>query len=495
MNADDLGPKDLRRLRELVRLRMWRKKYEKMRFVQANGGQQRWVDEILKPDPFIVVNAAGNGLGKTFYVVEVCGAIFWPKLAPKNLQHPFIQDWKYPKRGRIVSTPKEVEEIGALQTTIKELWPHGRYQIVKKGKAYPAQFKTDTGWIIDIMTYEQHASEFAGPNLGLICFNEPPPQDIWNECLARTRKGALVLVAMTTLFDNPWVADGILDRADGKDIRVIFADVEENCKVHGLHGTLEHSQIEKILAQFDPDEREARKTGKPLTLSGALFKTFSQELHVSKEEIIPPQGGVDFYHSLDPAIGKPFFGLWAYVDNRGFLTIYGEYPDFTFNGAKDPGFSLEDYVKLFKVMEQGRIVQNRIMDRHFASQRRVNGGLTYRQEFSEAGLDYMASYHVGPDAAEVETGIMKIKEYLWYDKSKPLSSTNRPKLTISPNCVNLIGSMRKSSRDSKTGKQRDNGYKDGIDCLRYMLMSNPEIYTPTPGWNSGGRAHYGVTSP
>jgi hypothetical protein len=486
-----LNQKDEKRLRELIAEKLRRKKEEGIRYVKFNGGQMRWFREIEKPDPFIVVNAAGNGLGKTYSGVAILGFILWPHLAPKEFRIPLIMDWKFPKRARIVSTPKEVEEIGAIQTTIKELWPKSRYTPHKKGKNYPSQFKTDTGWVVDVMTFDQNQSEFAGPNLGLLLINEPPPEPIFKECLARTRKGALVLVAMTTLFDTPWVADGILDKADGKDIRVIYADIEENCKVHGTNGTLEHDQIEKILAQFDPDEREARKTGKPITLSGALFKAFNQDVHVLKDEPRIPSSGVQFYQAIDPAIGKPFFCIWGFVDANGFMTIYDEYPDFEFRGAKDQGLTVKDYVKLFRIQEQGRHIGTRIMDRHFASARRINGGLTLRQEFMEAGLEVYDSYHVGENTPELETGFLKIKEYLRYDRSKPLSALNRPKLTISPKCTNLIASLRKTSRDSKTGKQRDNEYKDGTDCLRYMLMSNPEIWTPSPATQSR-HASYGV---
>src|SRR3990167_4553695 len=244
-----------------------RRRDERIRYFQPNGGQKLWIDEISRPGAFIVVNASGNGGGKTYGLVAILGAVMWPMLAPPSLRSEVFKDWKHPKRLRIISTPKEIEEIGSLQTTIAELWPKGRYEAMKKGKAYPSQFKSDTGFVVDLMTYEQDKSEFAGPNLGLIAFNEPMPRAIWDESLARTRKGGLILVAMTSLYEHPWVVDGILGKHDGKDIRVLYSDVEENCKEHGTNGYLSHAQVEKILGQYDPDERESRKTGKPLSMS------------------------------------------------------------------------------------------------------------------------------------------------------------------------------------------------------------------------------------
>ncbi len=86
-------------------------------------------------------------------------------------------------------------------------------------------------------------------------------------------------VCMTSLGTNPWVVDSILGKANGDDIRVLYSGVEENCKQHGKNGHLEHDQIEKILSQYDPDEREARSSGKPLSLSGRIFKGFDRSVH------------------------------------------------------------------------------------------------------------------------------------------------------------------------------------------------------------------------
>lgn len=477
---------------ETISLELARRElHEAIRYWLPNGGQEKFLQEIFRPGSFVVVNGSGNGGGKTYSIVALAAAVMWPMLAPSCMANePLIKNWPHPKRARIISTPKEVEEIGSIQTTIQELFPKGRYETIRKGKSYPSQFKTDTGWIVDVMTYEQDKSEFAGPSIGLTIFNEPMPQDIWVESVSRTRKGGIILVAMTSLYDHPWVVDGILGKADGKNIRVVYCDQEENCIEHGKNGRLHHDQLQKILEQYDEDEREARKTGKPLSMSGRIFKNFDRSVHVAKEEIRPVTNGMAHYMVVDPAIGKPLAILWAQVDATGTVQVYDEWPEFNFEGSKDSNLTVKDYAELIRQREAARSIQTRILDRHFGNVRRTLGGLTLKQEFSEAGLDFIDSYHVAENVAEVETGVMKVKEYLRYDKAKEIDALNRPRLIVSPTCKNTIAALERWGRDPKTSKPKEE-YKDFADLVRYLTMSNPEVETTRP-WDQSGGASYGV---
>lgn len=436
-----------------------------------------------------MVNASGNGGGKTYGIVAALAAFMWPTIAPSCFASPIFNDLQAPKRARIISTPKEVEEIGSLQTAIKYLWPKDRYTSKNKGKSYPSQFNTDSGWIVDVMSYEQDSSEFAGPNIGVLIFNEPPPEGIWKESIARLRKGGVCLVAMTSLADNPWVVDGILMRKESEGFRVIYADIEENCKQHGINGTLEHDQIEKILNQYDPDEREARKTGKPLSLSGRILKSFDRNVHVAKDPIQVQGEGVAHYMVVDPAIGKPFACLWAFVDKTGKIHVYDEYPEVPFHGSKDSGLTVKEYAQIFLAKEKGKHIQDRILDRHFGNVRRNVGGLTLKQEFFNENIDFIDSYHVGDGTSEVETGIYKLKDYLYYDKTKEIDSSNQPKIIISPTCTNTITACEKWLRNPETGKPREE-YKDFADLLRYLVMANPMVETDKI-WAKPRTANYG----
>lgn len=459
---------------------------EPIRLFTPHGGQAEFLKQI--EGGFIVISGAGNGWGKSELMAAIFAAAMWPDLAPPCFGTVF-QNWQHPKRARIYSKPAELEDIGSLQTAISRWFPKGRYSKANGKYRYPSVYYADSGWILDLFSYERHESEAAGPNIGLQGFNEPPPEPLWKEAVARSRAGGYILGGFTSLLDNVWVVDGILNKADGKDIRVRYGSSCENCKQHGINGNLEHDKIMQVLAQFDQDEREARFTGKPLTLSGRIYKAFDRNVHVAKEPIVPPGSGVTHFMVVDPAIGKPLACLWAFVGPDGVVNIYDEHPETTFQGAKDSNNDVEWYANLFRAREQGRVIHTRILDRHFGNSRRTLGGKTLKQEFAEKGIEFVDSYAMDP-AAEVETGIMAVKGYLNYDKSKKIDPLNCPRIIVSPTCHNTIAAFERWGRNPETGKPMEE-YKDFMDDVRYLVKRNP-VHEVASTWTPASAPHYGV---
>lgn len=479
-----LSPSQQSKAMETIARIRWTEEHEALRFFVPHGGQQEFIRLI--DGGFIVISGAGNGWGKSEIMAAIFATAMWPMLAPPALATPALTEWgNKPKRARIYSMPAELEAIGSLQTAIARLFPKGRYEAVKGRYSYPSVFHADNGWTMDLFSYERDHAEAAGPNIGLQGFNEPPPEPLFKEAVARSRAGGYIVGGFTSLLDNIWVVDGLLN-SHSKDIRVRYGNSCENCKQHGVNGNLDHAQIERVLGQYDPDEREARFTGKPLTLSGRIFKSFDRSVHVAQDEFEPPQGAT-IGMACDPAIAKPLAMLWRYVDEAGVLHYYDEYPETPFEGAKDSNLTVSDYAAIIKSREQGRVVQSRILDRHFGTARRSLGGQTLQEEFSAAGIDFANSYTMDE---EIETGISKIKELLRWDKSKPQDSLNRPRIRISPKCRNLIAALERWGRDPKNGKPLE-AYKDFIDVLRYDVMSCPSIEVAS-SWVPSSQAHYGV---
>ena len=446
----------------------------------------------------IVVNAGGNGSGKTYGLIAILGGFVWPSLAPKIFPAPIFQKFSYPKKIWIISNHGELGTTGAIQSSIEMLWPRNRYSASKDGKQYNSLYRSDTGWDIELKSTEQRITEFRGANVGVIAINEPIPEEIFRESLARLRRGGILIGAMTSLDEEPWVVDGILNKHDGRDYRIIYGSVEDNCRDHSPGGTLSHEQIEKILSKYPVDEQEARRTGKPLSLSGRVFKQFDRGAHVRSEEIIRPPAGTAIYQVIDPAAGKPFAIVYAFVDRGGSLVIFDEWPNFQFFGARDPGLNVEGYAKIFREKEAGFKVQKRIMDRHYGNSRHTPGALTLRQEFAALGFEFSNSYDIGDVDSEVKTGIIKVADFLTYNKSLPIDAANRPRLTISPNCTNTIESLEKWTWDIKSlsgsrTRAMDNHYKDFCDCVRYLAMSNPEV-EEVRNWESGSQPFFGVNT-
>lgn len=468
----------------------WTQANEAIRFFQPHGGQLEFLAEVTK-DGFIFVSGAGNGWGKSEMIAAILAAVMWPALAPDALRVPALIEWSHPKRARIYSTPAELEKIGSLQTAIERLFPVGRYTASNGHFGYPSVFVTDTGWVLDLFSYERDAAEAAGPNIGLQFFNEPPPEDIYKEAVARSRAGGFMFMMATSLDKNPWVVDGIFAKADGKDIRVRYGNSCENCVEHGVAGNLTHKQIMRILDQFDADEREARFSGKPLSISGRIFKLFDRRVHVKD---IEPDGPVCRIQVTDPAISKPMFSIWAWANEAGYVHIYDESPDHNFAQSKDPHMTVDDYVTHWALKEGRTPIDRRIIDRRFAGQKRSLDGRTLRDEFRERGLAFEDSYSIdGAEKGEIETGIFKVNEYLRYNKEKPVDALNRPRLTISPKCVNIIAAIERWGRDPDTSKPLDNAYKDGCDTLRYLLMPEPKFEAAST-WTPPSSSGYGVNN-
>lgn len=460
-----------------------------LKFLIPNGAQQKAIREIGQLENFIVVLAFANGVGKTSIVFGILAAIMWgaPTLA---FNYPLYTEYpkRWPKLVRIVTESALVSDMGPVQVEAAKWWPKGKYTWIKGGKNHNSAFFTDSGFSGEVMTYEQAVKEFEGKTVALNAYIEPPPKEIYNACVARQRMGGLNIFDMTPLTSAAWVLDDIISKpeiiVDGQVVgrsKCINADIEENCRTHGIDGQLEHSDIQQIISRYDPDEIEARAHGKFMHLSGRIYKDFDRNIHVSKEPLVPPSEGVTIYQAIDPAIGKPIAAIWAYVDPTKTVHIYQEYPSFDFDGAKDSGLGVSDYIIAFRTMEEGTNVAVRIIDRHFGNQRRAMGGPVLKRDFSDAkdengneiGMDFIDSYHVADEKNEIETGIFKVKEYLRYNKTKPIDSLNRPRIVISPECRNTIASFDRWSRDPDTRKPKEQ-YKDFADVVRYLLMSNPE---------------------
>src|SRR3990167_7269145 len=78
-------------LRKLLGLKLLRLKDEPLRYFNPNPAQKRFIDEIGREGAFIVINAGGNGSGKTYGLIAILGAFIWPGLAPACFGYPIFQ--------------------------------------------------------------------------------------------------------------------------------------------------------------------------------------------------------------------------------------------------------------------------------------------------------------------------------------------------------------------------------------------------------------------
>lgn len=454
----------------------WIKENERVQFYEPNEPVTKFIAMAGTSENLLYILSAANGIGKTTALVNIAANIIF---GPQNrfFNQPLFKDWPFPKRLRFVSEPSQVKESGPFPTEVGKWWPKGKYTVNKDGQHYASIYRSGD-WILEVMTYEQAPKQHEGANLGLVMFNEPPPENLWTPNISRLRGGGIAMVGMTPLTEAGWFFDRVVPRHEQF---VVYADVETACKQHGVRGHLEHNDIQKMIEEYDEDEREARVDGKAMYLKGLIYKTFNHQIHVLKETIQAPANAT-IYQAVDPHSDKPFACIWAFVDGKGDLYIIDEWPNVDFNKWKNCQLTIKDYAKIFKEKEHGLNVHKRIIDRHFADVRSAVNKRTLREELrDDVGLDYEASYQA---EQEVETGILKVREYLKYNPDRPLDTMNKPKLFINPHCQNTIKGFLKWARNPKPDAHGFNkpldAHKDFPDCVRYLVMDSPEVDIPFP---------------
>lgn len=450
----------------------WIKQYDKFQFYEPNLPIEKIISLVGKSNNLVYILSAANGIGKTVFLVNLARAIMFGP-TNKYFDYEIFRNWPYPKRLRFVSEPSQIEEGGPFPTEIQKWWPRGRYKTFKDSKHYVKRYEAGD-FVLEVLTYEQGAEQHEGANLGAVFFNEPPPQNLWTPNISRLRAGGIGVVGMTPLTEAGWFFDEVVPRHENF---IVYADVETACKQHGTHGHLEHDQIEKMIAEYNSDEREARIEGKAMYLKGLIFKTFNPQVHVLKESILPPANAT-VYQVVDPHTDKPFAVIWAFVDGRGDVFVYDEWPNQDFYKWRNCQLTIDDYKNIFKDKEQGYNVYKRIIDRHFSEVTHLKGMTrkTLRDEFREVGVDFYPSYQA---KEEMEAGIIKVREYLSYNPDRPIDTLNKPKIFFNPHCQNSIKSMSRWSRDPKTGDVQDS-FKDFPDCVRYLCMESPAVDRPAP---------------
>lgn len=450
----------------------WRRKNDRLSFYAPNKPLEKIIGLFGEKRP-VIIGSMANGIGKTSGVVNIIGNLVFG-VQTRYFDNPAFKEWTFPKRIRYITTPKNVEEIGPFHSEVSKWWPKGRWSAIKSGHNYYSQY-TANGWVVDVMTYDQDASQFEGPSLGLIITDEPPPKPLWSTFASRLRMGGMILVMMTPLTEAAWFFDEVAPRHQES---IVYGRMEDACIQHGVNGHLEHENIERMIAEMSPEEREARAEGKAMYLRGLIFKTYDENVHVLKENVRPPYGA-NIWQVVDPHSDKPFATIWAFPDARGDLYIFDEWPNEDFYKMHNCQLDIKDYKKIYGDKEAGLSIHRRIIDRHFADTASAANKRTLRQELQSIGLNYWPSYKA---EEEIETGIIKLRERFSYDTSKPLSALNQPKIYINPSCMNTRRSLARWARDPETGKVLDS-YKDFCDCVRYLVMDSPKVADVFPPYN------------
>lgn len=148
------------------------------------------------------------------------------------------------------------------------------------------------GWSwLQFKSYDQGRAKWAGETLEVVWFDEEPPEEVYNEGLARTNatKGLVYLTA-TPLLGMSNVVRRFYPEPDTPDRHLTMMTIDD-----AEHYTPEERA--KIIASYAAHERDARASGIPMMGSGRIFP-LAEELIRVQAFVIPrewPQlGALDF---------------------------------------------------------------------------------------------------------------------------------------------------------------------------------------------------------
>lgn len=461
-----------------------RKKHPAMYFV-PNLGQERFFDLYRSVRPYISVFGSGNGVGKTTALaITSVGLGFGTDELDDYFEDHYIFEWAVERkkvkgragRYRIVCNADSMKEGGAVLQAIYDWFPVGRYELKKNGKTYFSQIICDTGVTFDIKTFDQDVIAHSGSNMDGILFDEPPPENIFGECVGRTRDGGFMMYFLTPLEVAGWMINQLIEPADGKEICVVNASIWDNCKdIPGTRGHLSRDDIQKLINQWErlsPDELDARVNGSFSHLAGAIWKIFKKDVHVIQPFPIPKEWPI--YNICDPHdVKSPAIGWIAVGPNAAFFI--DEWPNEDYTKMKTGGLTTDQVCQEMrdKEMKWPGQVMYRYMDPNKYSYSQPHGQvrLSVAQEFAKRGFKYAKSDD------HLEVGHQKVNELLYYKQDMPLSEYNRPALYFFSTCKNAIDSAgkyaikKKFSEGSKSLTSKlDQKYKDFADVIRYFAM-------------------------
>lgn len=413
--------------------------------------------------------AGGNRSGKTtFSMAEV--VIHTTGTYPS--WYPLERRLNRPVKVKIIS-PKFKEGINdTIEPKLRSLMP--KNMILGTPKRSPQGYivHMDVKWrgkegfisTIDFLTQEQDMMSFEGTDADIVVCDEPLKRGIYVALMrSLVDRDGWFICAYTALKES-WIKE-VTDKADGKLRDFFVADIRDNKFDIQGNPILKEESIQRFEDMLTEDEKEVRLHGKYYHLSGLVYKEFDPAVHIIDKL---PEKFIT-WASLDPHDRNPHWMIWAAVDPTGDVVVYKELIR---------NCPLYDLTQDIKSIEKDISMHSRILDPNYGHKpSAVGSNITVQDQLRKYGVDFI-------DAAtdDEDAGIAVVREYLRYNKNKPVEFTNRPKLYFLRNAVpqtirafsNLQYKDWRSGQDDKEENERImEKNKHAADTIRYLLVSRP----------------------
>jgi len=407
----------------------------------------------------------GNRIGKSTY-----GAAELTFHVTRNYPDWYPQEkrFKGPIKGAISATRFQTVQT-VIEPKLFTFLPRDYYKYKRTAQGYLQRVVCKDGSTIDILTQEMKNEAYESMDWDFIWCDEPQSQFKY-QAMRRGLVDRMGRMVMTfTPLTEPWMKDELVDKADGKKMKVFTVDIRENKFDIKGNPILSEEAIQDFEESLPEDIKEARLHGQFLHLRGTVYKEFS-DVHVDPDLRYNP--GDPVVCVLDPHDRQPHHLIWASVDRDDDIYVLEEMMIHC---------ELETLAKRIRAFEKAHKFRmwKRLIDPNFGRKPAKPGVNT--SVIKELGR-YGASFYESDD--NIELGHMVVREYLHYDLQKPVTAVNKPKLFFHAKCVETIKSMRNLQYDEWKGddekspkeleKQKDT---HGADCIRYLCVSKPRWFS------------------
>lgn len=453
-----------------------------------NGKAEQFINLVGSNSCFVNLFIAANGVGKS-----ACGANIVTNICfgPQNKwfkNRELFEKFPYLKKGRIISDPTTLKE--KIIPELKKWFPSNRYTehyyTKKESKPFEAKWVTDTGFEFDLMSNEQDTKEFESTDLGWVWFDEPVRKDIYSASVARTRTGGIIFGTLTPLEYSAWIKDDLYDKADGKLVDYVEADMEDNCKEHGIRGILEHSNIERQISQWPEDEVEARAHGKFGHLLGKIIKSFNRKIHVIRPFEMKFEKYC-VYMALDTHPQVDDHALWMAMDEQGQKFIISEFVD--------KGTAAIVASEFRRIESSFRMEKPRLIDPSAFNEDERSNEPSFAKRLEKEGYDFE------PGSKDLINGIRRMQDAFAYTEVGG-ELVKQPEVYIFDTCPVLIKQLEGYVWVKNKGRGADTKQDRGIpvdkndhqpENLRRLLFQNfeyiPFVRTEYSGTQGSDESH------
>lgn len=423
--------------------------------------------------------SGANGVGKT-----TGGAmeVIWGATAT----HPYRrmtrgEDWW-------AISPSFENSVDVAQRKIFEYLPAGRIKHFNR-ELRVLQVYAEHGTVgsIGFKSGDQDPKKYAGSRKDGVWGDEPLPQPVYRECMARQRPDSpLRFICSFTPVPGmeDWIATDIEDPwAEGdekfSDHEFWYLDMDDNPH------TDEHTKKALRDAFEGTREADARLRGRSTARASLMYPTFKRGLHVVHPFRLDPEEWAIF-HGIDPHPQVPIHHLYLGAHQSGHYAIVGEHispKDGTYKTIADALFSYEK-ARFGALM----VPRFRTMDTYAnAPTIERNRRTSMQRELAAVGIKTRPAVKDFPTAHRIVEQLLYPRKF--YDDTLK-REIMEPLLTVFDDCLEAIWELEHNIWDEFQNPENQDPKgtpkkkrKHMMDCLRYIMILRPRFSLARPTGN------------